>query len=277
MDPMNHFVYRLKYALPILLMFIMMGCCALVSFAEESKTTLYFYSQEIHSNKYKSIKINFDTYLAQVGHYEFQPYNDKNAFEANLKDQNKYVVILSSWHYREMYKQYALIPLLVALIDGKKYHKNILVSRSKPENFDEILKNRIASANTIENSKTQLNEIFKKNPLVQSARILIVPKDIDALLSVGLGMSDSSIIMENSLTAFQKLYPQLYENIVVVAEGEKRLSLIIAAPKTFIQGIEPIVSAIENMQKQNQGKDILMLGIDGWQKVDAATQKELEE
>ncbi|MBF0225684.1 MAG: hypothetical protein HQK76_09545 [Desulfobacterales bacterium] len=195
-----------------------------------------------------------------------------------MRDKTRCLVLLSSWHYKEIYKDYHLTPLLVALTNGEKYHKNILITKEKPVNAQAVLKYRIASANNIENSRVQLTEMFKDDAVaVQSARILLVPKDIDAIISVGFGMCEAALTMESSLETFKKLYPQLYENIIVFAKGKNVLSLILAAPESFVKEAEPLVSAIENMPKMDSGDQIPLLGIDGWQKIDSLIFKELEE
>ena len=62
---------------------------------------------------------------------------------------------------------------------------------------------------------------------------------------------------------------KLYKNIIFLGEGKKDLLLILAVPEIFARDSDEIVSIIENMQTDPNGKDkIKMLGLDGWQKAD---------
>jgi hypothetical protein len=66
---------------------------------------VYLYTPEINVNNFKALKASFDTYLGEHGNYELQPFSDKKTFEKYLKTKNS-IVILSSWHYREIAKKY---------------------------------------------------------------------------------------------------------------------------------------------------------------------------
>jgi len=242
------------------------------AWGETEKITVYFYSSETNINNFKLLKMEFDSYLSAFGDYEFQPFKEKETFENHIKDKKRCLIILSSWHYRNICKKYSIRPSLIGVRDGNIYQKRILVTSSgsgKSVGLEDAKKAQIVSASSIQHTISVLAEIFGDKSTAESAKILTVPKDIDALMSVSFGMSQSALTTENSLEKLKTVNPVLYKNIVPLGEGKKDLMLILAVPEDFISDSNEIIKIIENMQTDSNGKNkIKMLGLDGWQKAD---------
>ncbi|MDY6863407.1 MAG: hypothetical protein SV062_10535 [Thermodesulfobacteriota bacterium] len=246
-------------------------------FAGADKITIYFYSSETNINNFKSLKMEFDIYLAKFGHYELQPFSDREAFEEHIRDKKKCLLLLSSWHYSSIYKRYCLNPVLVGMRNGKKYQKRILVTRDKSANLEIGEVGQIASASSVQHTFSVLNGMLKGKNAADKVRILTVPKDIDALMSVGFGISKSALTTRNSLNKLELVNPILYKKMEILAEGKQALLLILAVPKNFTKDAEKMVDIIKNMSANPDGKrKIQMLGLDGWQKLDPADRSTLE-
>jgi len=224
---------------------------------ETEKITVYFYSSETNINNFKLLKMEFDNYLSGFGDYEFQPFKEKEMFENHIKDKKRCLILLSSWHYRNIYKTYSIRPFLVGVRDGDIYQKRILVTSSGTGNsvtLEEAKKNKIASASSIQHTRSVLAEIFGEKGAAESADILTVPKDIDALMSVSFGMSRSALTTENSLEKLKTINPALYKNIIPLAEGKKELLPVLAVPEGFANDSDKIIKIIENMQTDPKDK-----------------------
>jgi len=253
-------------------------CCAavltvtLTAFATSDKTTIYFYSSETSINNFKSLKMEFDRYLSRFGPYELQPFSDRDSFEKHIRNKEQYVLLLSSWHYSKIFKANALIAALAGTRKGEKYQKRILVAK------DESVKTgRIASASSIQHTISYLKKMLKGKYEGEAPQILTVPKDIDALMSVGFGMSRLALTTSNALDELQNINPALYQKMKVLAEGEKSLLLIVAVPERFSKDAQPILAAIKNMSADPEGREKLgMLGLDGWQGLDPSDTLTLE-
>jgi hypothetical protein len=257
---------------------ILFSFCAAVlpitiaAFAITNSTTIYFYSSESTINNFKSLKMEFDRYLTGYGPYEFQPFSDRYTFENQVKKRGQCILLLSSWHYNKIYKEYGLKAILVGTRNGKKYEERILVAS------DETVKvGSIASASSIQHTDSCLQTMLKDKSAVDITSILTVPKDIDALMSVGFGMSKFALTTRNTLTELKMANPMLYQKLKILAEGEESLLLVVAIPEQFTQDVKGIVTIIQNMAADPDGKERLrMIEIDGWQALDPSDRLKLE-
>ena len=245
---------------------------AMNAFAQTNKITIYFYSSENTINNFKSLKMEFDRYLKKYGPYEFQPFSDRETFEKQIKDNKHCLLFLSSWHYSNIYKDYALRAVLVGTRNGKKYQERILVAT------DETAKaGRIASASSLQHTSGCLQEMLKGKNTVDITSILTVPKDIDALMSVGFGMSKFALTTRNSLNELKMANQTLHQQLKILADGEESLLLIGAVPEQFMHDARIIVTIIQNMATDQDGKEKLrMIELDGWQTLDTADLLKLE-
>ena len=260
----------------ILLLLLIWGCALVVgrpffASAEPEKTIIYFYSPEANINKFKLLKIEFDTYLAQFGHYEFQPYSDKATFERDIKNHtSNALVLLSSWHFREIQTGHHLTQIFVGERNGKTSQKRILVTATESAmNLDRAKTETIASVGSEEYIQNTLQEIFVEKLTEEAVKIFPVPKDIDALLAVGYGLAQAALVTENSFSQLKTANPKLYREMKIIGEGQEALLLILAVPERFTEGAQEMSRIIAEMATNPAGKEKLnLLGLDGWQKAD---------
>ncbi len=256
------------------------GCLALYFLwggvpAEANSIKIYFYSSESNINNFKSLKLEFDRYLSTHGPYEFQPFSRRDLFEGQLANGERYLVLLSSWHYRNIAGKYQLKPILLGVLHGKTTQKRVLVAKN-PANL-ETARLRIASASSVDHTEEVLRHIFQQESGVQRENILTVPKDIDALMSVGFGISRAALITENSLVRFQNINPTLSQKMQLLAESPEAFLLVVAAPQSFTEGSEAAAQLFQAMAEQSEGKKrIQMLGLESWQLVQASDLVKLE-
>ncbi len=216
--------------------------------------------------------MEFDRYLSRFGPYELQPFSDRESFEDHIRDKEQCVLLLSSWHYSKIFKNNALSAALAGTRNGKNYQKRILVAK------DETIKaGRIASASSIQHTSSYLKKMLKGKYEVSASPILTVPQDIDALMSVGFGMSRLALTTRNALDELETVNPVLYQKMKVLAEGEDSLLLIVAVPEGFSKDAQAIITTIKNMTTDPDGREKLgMLGLDGWQALDPSDKLKLE-
>jgi len=143
---------------------------------------------------------------------------------------------------------------------------------------DESVKTgRVASASSVEHTNSYLKAMLKGEALIDEIQVLTVPKDIDALMSVGFGMSKLALTSGNALDELKKVNPTLHQKMKILAEGEESLSLIVAVPENFRKEAAKIVAIFQNMAADPDGKEkLMMLGLDGWQPLDPSEQLKLE-
>ena len=240
------------------------------------KIKIYFYSSETNINNFKSLKLEFDRYLSKLGPYEFQPFSSRDVFEKQVKDKENCLLLLSSWHYRHIHKKYALTPALTGVRNGKKYQRKILVADEKVPDVETARPGLIASASSLQYTTSVLKKMLKKYA-EHTFRVLTVPKDIDALMSVGFGMAKLAFASKNAFDELKGVNPRLCSKMKVLAEGEETLLLIVALPQGFTSNRKKMVGIIKNMSMDSDGrKRIRMLGLDGWQELDSSDRSKLE-
>ena len=216
--------------------------------------------------------MEFDQYLSRFGPYELQPFSDRESFDEYIRDKEQCILLLSSWHYAKIHKDNALIAALAGTRNGEKYQKRILVAKN-----ESVKTGRIASASSIQHTSSYLKKMLKGKYTVDTTQILTVPKDIDALMSVGFGMSVLALTTRNALDELQIVNPTLCQKMKVLGEGDESLLLIVAVPERFIKDAQGIIAAIKNMPTDPEGRENLrMLGLDGWQPLDLSDKLKLE-
>ncbi|MBF0099505.1 MAG: hypothetical protein HQK77_01215 [Desulfobacterales bacterium] len=243
-------------------------CFVNTAYLQTEKIFIYAYSPEIYTEKFSKLKIDFDSYLSQFGSYEFQPFSNREIFENYIKDKHQCAILLSSWHYKKIAKAYSLVPILVGVKNGSIYQKSVLVSRKQKIEITDIFTNRIASANSIEYTKSLLMAMYNLPDPDKINRIIIVPKEIDALFSVGFGFSEIAVTSRNSLDRFKAYEPILYQKLAIGAESKNILLPIIAVPDGFQKDSQTTINIIKNMTKTQAIDTIHLLGIDAWQPID---------
>lgn len=233
--------------------------------AEAGKLKFYFFSSETNINNFKSLKMEFDGYLSKFGSYEFQAFNDKEMFEKEVRGKKECLLLLSSWHYSNISKDLSLISFLVGMRNGKHSQKRILVATSDAGE----LKGPVATAGNESNTKNTLEKMFPGKGVAESIRILTVPKDIDALMSVGFQMSKSALITEKTLDDLKTFDPMLHKRLKIIAEGKETLLPILAGPESFAENAKAAIDIIQKMPADPDGKNIIkMLDLDGWKPID---------
>ena len=256
---------RRQLALLVLCILCFLLLAFLPSFAKGAeKITIYFYSSETNINNFKALKMEFDRYLSEFGPYQFQPFSDRETFEQQIKGKNNCLLVLSSWHYTNIQQEYKLTPVFVGSRDGKISQKSLLVSNGTVD-LTTIQGGRIASASSEPYSKSLLSHMLHNEALLLQLKILTVPKDIDALMSLGFGMAKAALTTDYSLNTLKTLNPALYKKMTILAESDETFLLILAIPEESIEDVQPLVKILQEMPATPNGKkNMRMLGLDDW-------------
>jgi len=240
------------------------------------ENTLFFYNPESNINDFRTLKKLFDAYLSDYNSYQFQPFDDKNTFESFLKPDN--VFLLSSWHYLNLRERgYTdLQPILVGTINGNATYTKVLSTKKNIKSLDKLHKKRIASAGDKNYTNDVLQDMAKYSKV--QFKILTVPKDIDALMSVLFGMAQGALTARHSLDTLLTLNPKKYQLLHQHAESIAITLPVVVTYKPIVKpSIEKLLVAIENLSASTSGKEILgMLGWDGWLKINPIEMQRLK-
>lgn len=230
--------------------------------------TVFFYSPETNVNNFSVLKGEFDTLLAGHGGHKFQPFSDRATFEQQLAAQPRGLFLLSSWHYKLLAAKAKLDPLLVGLAKGKPTQKHQLFSRTAQ--LADLREQKIATAGTRDYTLTLLNEMFPgQQALLATLNLLVVPKDIDALMAVGFGAAKGAVATENGADKLAKLNPKQREGLQQIGTGRESLLPVLAAPRNADAAVRKLAAVFAAMGGTPEGKARLqLLGLEAMRELD---------
>lgn len=236
---------------------------SVILFAEPSK--IYYYTSGKNIEDFKSLKIKFDKYLSQYGEYEFQPFSNKEVFEDFLEEGNA-LVMLSSLHYVQIAKSKELNAICVAQNKKNIRDTNIVVGHKNA-----TLGGTITTAFSRKYTKKLLRQTIGSSNL----NILKVPKEIDALMSVGYGMSQFAAVSKRSLLLLQKTNKVLMKNMHIYSESDPTYKMLVAMNKNDNKK-NTYIRIFSMMQKSKKGREVLkLLNIDNIVRLNAQNLREL--
>ncbi|PHS40371.1 MAG: hypothetical protein COB07_04550 [Sulfurovum sp.] len=219
-------------------------------FAESHK--VYYYTTDKNIDNFKTLKVNFDRYLARYGQYEFQAFTDKEMFETFLKKRET-IVMLSSLHYKQIAKEYNLNAVFVAENKKSITDTNVIIGKKNAP---------LTGTVTTAFSKKYTKKLLRKTFGISHLALLKVPKEIDALMSVGYGMSQFAAVSKGSFKLLQKTNSMLTKNMRIYSESDPNYRMLVAANKENVKD-KDFMRIFTNMNKSKNGKSVLkLLGID---------------
>lgn len=241
---------------------------------------VYFYNPETSVKNFASLKIEFDTYLSGHGPYQFQPFSDRSTFEESLSLRQNGVFLVSSWHFRQLRHAADLDPALVGVYRGKTTQRKLLAVRKDLRTPGALTGGTVATAGTEEYTVTVLREMMGRENLrmINSLKVLTVPKEIDALMSVGFGMAGSALTTESTMTKLSLVNSKLHAMLYQMAVSEESLLPVVAVPGKDQARVQPLVAILEGMSARPEGQARLhLLGLEGLRRIGPAEMRYLKE
>lgn len=233
--------------------------------------TYYFYNTESNFNNFAAVKMGFDVYLENRGGYLLQPFDLRENFEKAIKGKKGDIYLLSSWHLKEL--QQKKVPLKIALIatsKGNTTQRKVLSAKKEITDVSMLKNTVVAAAGSEEYVHSILKKILGKEQeaLLKDIKILIVPKDIDAVMAVGFGMATAAISAESGLDKLAAMSPNYFKELHSLGFSEKDYLLIAATLNKPDQQETQLLEVLRKMSEEETGLESLkMLGIDGWRTV----------
>lgn len=219
-------------------------------FGESHK--VYYYTTEKNIENFKTLKVNFDRYLSKYGAYEFQAFTDKEMFETFVQESES-IVMLSSLHYKQIAEKYNLKAVCVAKNKKSITDTNVVIGKENTP-----LNGTVTTAFSEKYTKKLLRNTFGLHHL----RLLKVPKEIDALMSVGYGMSQFASVSKGSFKLLQKTNTVLIKDMRIFSESDPTYRMLVAVNNQNDK-VKDFIRIFTNMNKHKNGKKVLkMLGID---------------
>lgn len=242
--------------------------------------TIFFYSAESNVNNFSSLKAEFDRYLATQGAFRFQPFSDRATFEQTIRGEREGIFVLSSWHFQNLSVRMPMEPLLVGVSKNQSARRRILSARLSVTSLDQLRNAKVASAVSDDYTQTLLRQMMPGaarggDP---GAKVLVVPKDIDALMAVGFGIADAAVTTEDGLAQLSQVNPKLAGAIHTLATSERVLLPIVAVPRGAGEAMRQLIGIVETMGRNAEGaKRLNMIGFDALKRLTDAELRILQQ
>lgn len=239
-------------------------------------TTIYFYIPEANINNYVLFKNLFDKYISHYGNYTIQPFSKQNTFEEIVKQKGDGLFIMPSWLFCKLNSEIALVPHLVMVYNNSKTTREILTS-NKSMTIENLQKGGIIASSRPQKYVDSLLPSLFRTINKSELRFISVPRDMDALMSVGFGIAQSSIISEDSLEKLNKINPNQYAAVKQLGASKKTLRpLLVSSKKTNID-FNALLNIFEKMNTDTQAVAVRkFLGFDSWQDLNSSEKKFLQ-
>ena len=235
----------------------------------QDKCTIYFYDPEVNTTRNVVLKTVFDQYLKEQGTFQFQPVDNRGTFETLIKNDNNAVFMISNWHFSQLKNlPFPVLPALRGVKNGSDIYRKFLVARSPDANLETMT---IATSGTALFSRSILADIYPNHTPEQLAKpnLLLVPKDIDALMAVGFGLADAALASELSLETLSTLYKNQHQQLHIVGNSRPLKRLLVIQHESASPIKAKAIAALHNMSKSSKGLQALnTLGLNGWQSLD---------
>jgi hypothetical protein len=229
--------------------------------------TVYFYTPENNTENLALLKTAFDRYLSEQGNYQFQPFDNQKNFEDTLNKKDC-IYLLSSWHLNALQQKLPLQVVLLGTFNGSTVQKKMLSTKQDITDFSMLKNAIIAGAGNelyIRNLLQQMDGV-KYKEIENTIKILVVPKDLDALGAVGFGMANAAISAESSLKKLEIANPNLHKQLHQIGITEKSLLLVAATLNKPSKDEIALLKILYNMTGTEASlKYLKLLGLDGWQ------------
>jgi len=199
---------------------------------EPPEATVFFFSPETNINNYSALKSEFDSYFSSFGKLKFQPFSDRAVFEKFLAERPAGLFLMSSWHFKQLRDKTAWNPVLVGVLKNKTTQKHLLYARKNIAEAALLRGATIATAGTREYTLTLLHQILgaEARDLIASFKLLVVPKDIDALMAVSFGMASAAVATESGAERLSRTNPKQLSSLRLLQTGSESLLPVLVAP-----------------------------------------------
>jgi hypothetical protein len=237
--------------------------------ASELKT-LYFYNPEVSATRNTVLKGSFDKYLLSEGEFQLQPVEEKRLFDQLLFSGRADALLMSSQHFEQLV---ADNPEL-----NKRYHAALQGKKGDSDSYTKLLVSKFSApdlkVSTLASSRGRdfsLAMIAEMLPSVatksiEQVSLLEVPKDIDALMSVGFDLADLALATDDSFATLSALYNEQYPKLHVIGRSRPLKRMILVLPRHRQGELSAIETTVRSMPEKSLGKRVMkLIGLDSWQ------------
>ncbi|MFC1771515.1 hypothetical protein ACFLZV_06490 [Candidatus Margulisiibacteriota bacterium] len=229
-----------------------------------ASTNVYFFVPEANIRNYALLKNTFAEYLTKFGKYNVQPVSDEKIFEKFVKEDPDGVFIVSSWLFKKLAPANNLAAKLTMIVNSSNTTKEILLTK-QVNDLAMILKGGTVSSSR---GKVYVRDLLKtllpeEDPT--KVKLITVPRDMDALMSVGFGMANACITSEDSFDKLAGINPYQHKELKQLATSQEMLRPVVAINAISTEDPSNFLHILKEISDDPASKLLLQIvGVDGF-------------
>jgi hypothetical protein len=234
------------------------------------ETSFYFFSPDWRPPDFS--KLTFAVEQALGGgdvHVKFQAFTRYEDFERQVRAQPPTFMIAPAWLEGPGGTSIGATFSVIArpLRNGRSTYRKALMTRSNADSIDDLARGSIAATLHSMGSGDPDAVLGSFHLASGSARIVPVPKDIDALLALSFGQVDAALVTSEQYEQLARTSPAEAERLRVLAfSSEVGLPPVFASPAAGEAERDRLVALLGRLREVPSGAEMLaMLGFDGFE------------
>lgn len=234
------------------------------------ETPFYFFSPDWRPPDFS--KLTFAVEQALGGGdvpVKFQAFTRYEDFERQVRAQPPTFMIAPAWLEGPGGTSIGATFSVIArpLRNGRSTYRKALMTRSNADSIDDLARGSIAATLHSMGSGDPDAVLGSFHLASGSARIVPVPKDIDALLALSFGQVDAALVTSEQYEQLARTSPAEAERLRVLAfSSEVGLPPVFASPAAGAAERDRLVALLGRLREVPNGAELLaMIGFDGFE------------
>ncbi|MFN2426975.1 MAG: PhnD/SsuA/transferrin family substrate-binding protein [Candidatus Binatia bacterium] len=229
----------------------------------------YFFSPDWRPPDLGKLTVAVETALASGDvDVSFQAFNRYEDFERQVLLQPPVLMIAPAWVEGSQGNSLGLERTVIArpVRRGKDNYRKALMTRSNLDSIGDLARGSIAATLHSMGSGDPAAVLDSFHLAADSARIVPVPKDVDALLALNFGQVDAALVTSEQYEVLARTNPAEAEQMRVLAfSNQVGLPPVFASAGADAAMLDRLRDLLERLREVPQGTNVLtMLGFDGF-------------
>jgi len=254
------FIARLGFIICVL------GVCLPVA-AQPIK--IFFFDPDANLKNVGRLKAQMQSYLnTHDQEIHFQPFTKSSIFEHEMSVQAPQFALVSSLYLGKGSREFKLTPILIPAREGKLTYRKVLVAIGDNVDKNNLVGKTLATTLVGESGRRWLDShVLKALSLkADSLRLIVVTKDIDALLALSFRQVDLALVAPHNIDVLKRVNPMAVNNLKILVYSHPILrSPLCSVGDVPPKVIERVTELFMGMSKTPLGQKTLnLLGFDEW-------------
>lgn len=213
-----------RWILGLLLLLLPAALSPLPIRAENPPPDFYYFNPDSLQSNLNQLKSEMDGFFSRSGYpVNFQPFARLIDFDQKIKEKRPAFLFLPHWYYEKYGALHKLQPVLQPSLNNKKTYSKVLLARKNTAVTITSLRNRTLAMTSMGPDEEKILDriVFQNLGLsAREQRIVIVPKDADAVFALALGQVETALVVKQNLIPLAAVNERLMQSITTIVESQ---------------------------------------------------------